>query len=383
MALGGYKFVGYHYSISAGYDSSDQTQVKAECLRMFKCRLRAFVESCAASGAEWEFNYTDGQYSFGEFGNVIYQFDSDGYNFGAFFKYKNKEQYMMLRDRNSGASVGNDFKLFFNGTVLIYDSSHITSACGLVPFTPTDWSSVLAGRLMLRGINYSTSDTSMVPSPSAKYLGFATKGADVIEFMGGTTYVKIMSPDGFSTLCSPSDRYPVFDYGFRAQKEYANGVAHINRYPVQALMWNGGAYTYLSTSITNLGLSGDYVLSLYTEKEAFYKLPIDSIPYAAPVITTNNPNAVLINNDGLISKGRPKVELLAENTPFPASEISNVNIIAPFANGNYLSVQSAYLIQSGSTPSGTGTANAVLYCGWDPSNPDITQAGSWTEYAEE
>lgn len=52
MALGGYKFVGYHYTVPSGYDSSDQEQVKAQCLRMFKCRLKAFIDSCSASGAE-------------------------------------------------------------------------------------------------------------------------------------------------------------------------------------------------------------------------------------------------------------------------------------------------------------------------------------------
>ena len=134
MALGGYKFVGYHYTVPSGYDSSDQEQVKVQCLRMFKCRLKAFIDSCSASGAEWEFSFTDGQNAFGDYGNVVYTLDSDGYNFGCFFKYKDREQYFSLIGIMAAQSnFQNNYGRYVSSSTWYADRNRYKSSIGDFP----------------------------------------------------------------------------------------------------------------------------------------------------------------------------------------------------------------------------------------------------------
>ena len=165
MALGGYKFKGYRYNVPSDFDSSDDSQVKAQCLEMFKCRLKAFIESCIASHAEWEFLYTEGDFSFSSYGNVIYDLDGDGYNHVVFLKYHGKEQYMMLMNYQSGSySRSSFFRIDVSSNYRYYDGCRAKSSIGIVPFTPDNWNSKLSKRLMLRGQFGPLSNSGTSPS---------------------------------------------------------------------------------------------------------------------------------------------------------------------------------------------------------------------------
>ena len=110
MSLGGYKFRGYKYTRPADYDSSVDAQVLAEVLKMHKCKLKAFTESCAASGAEWDFSYSNGDYAFGTHGNVIYKLDSSGFNLVSFFRYGTDDAYYAIVTLSDASWNTNDNK---------------------------------------------------------------------------------------------------------------------------------------------------------------------------------------------------------------------------------------------------------------------------------
>lgn len=395
MSLGGYKFVGYHYTVPSDYDSSDEAQVKSQCLRMFKCRLKAFIDSCTASGAEWEFSYTNGQNSFGTYGNVIYTLDDEGYNFGCFFKYHGKEQYMALVNYNKGSGFSSQFWYRANSNYSYTDYGVSYSTCGTLPITPNNWNTTQQGTLRMRSGGYMSTSTTLTPSAYDYYYGFATKGPDVItisygsNFSSGINQFKVMSPDGFITLCDPSDTYPVFD------------ITETGLYSA----YTSGTFSFMipmvsfCQSLTNTGslfrpYYGDSYnesyFCIYPQKESAYTSPNDNIPYSAVLLTTNmtvqHSNSEQVpSTNGFLSKGYIKPELLAINSPCSTQEVGNYRFLKPYANGNYLLFR--YSFYTGNNPgtipqNSSMFANAFLYCGWDSSNPDITQSSSWVEYTD-
>jgi hypothetical protein len=114
-----------------------------------------------------------------------------------------------------------------------------------------------------------------------------------------------------------------------------------------------------------------------------YRGSIQSYPFEAILII--NPE---INTRTLGSfKGIISIDLLAVCTPNSYSLVPASYSTA--ANGNYLALVGGSINGSSQTGSflnvqtGTGfNACPTLYCGWDPSNPDITQESAWTAYTE-
>lgn len=391
MALGGYKFKGYRYNVPSDFDSSDDTQVKAQCLEMFKCRLKAFTESCLASGADWEFLYTDGDYSFGSYGNVIYDLDGDGYNHGVFLQYHGREQYMMLMSCQNSSTKSCYFSIKYDYSNTYYDNCRSKSAVGLIPFTPSNWSTATLGkRLKLRG-QWGPGSTTwpLTPSITTTVYGFATKGCDVVEInsvSNGVYRFKVMSPDGFASLCSPEDVAPVFDYvgyGINNQSTSDSSTYHLNYYPIQTLKNDGSNFPYNSFQATYIDNRGKY-MSIFAQQEAFYRSSINHVPYASPLITPytyyDSDSDYCVNNDGIMSKGYVKPELMAINTIRPYSQIINLNIYKPYANGSYILAEIFYTQYQNAATSYSSWNNGAIYVGWDPSNPDITQASSWEDY---
>lgn len=395
MALGGYKFKGYRYTVPSDFDSSDDSQVKTQCLEMFKCRLKAFIDSCSLSGARWEFSYTDGDFSFGNYGRVIYTLDADGYNHAAFFKYYGKDQYMMLMNYQSGSLTNSSFiYLRESQSYTYYDVCKNKSSCGLVPFTPSNWNSLPGSRLRYRGTFGPNSVAySSEPNISTTLYGFATKSCDVIEISKAmATSVtditfKVMSPDGFSSLCSPNDIAPVFDYASKGKTVYTYSSPrdydfHVNYYPLQTLRDDASNIGVISYS--GDGNSGKF-LSIFSQHESYYSAQTNRIPYAAPLLTgftygINNSDFV-ISQDGMRSKGYIKPELMAINTPWPYTDMLGLNIYKPYAGGNYLLAEIFFIGSSNTSPVDTNSkSNGAIYVGWDPSNPDITQSGAWDDY---
>ena len=69
MAFGGYKFKGYKV-VRANLATNTYANW---CLLVHQARIKAFMESCALSGAQWHFSKTNGPLSFESYGNVIYR----------------------------------------------------------------------------------------------------------------------------------------------------------------------------------------------------------------------------------------------------------------------------------------------------------------------
>ena len=96
MSLGGYKFVGYKCARPSGYVVGDTTSETNWVLLVHKTRVKAFMDSCALSGAQWTFNHTQGQFSLESYGNVIYRLDDVGYNYASFFKCGSSDAYYLI-----------------------------------------------------------------------------------------------------------------------------------------------------------------------------------------------------------------------------------------------------------------------------------------------
>jgi hypothetical protein len=91
----------------------------------------------------------------------------------------------------------------------------------------------------------------------------------------------------------------------------------------------------------------------------------------------------------IYGKGTLKIEFVA----YSSSDDNAKTLFSTSANGNYLSVsvvQTAWTLSASIRSLNTtqftsgyqslSSGYPALYIGWDPSNPDITQASAWTEY---
>lgn len=395
MALGGYKFRGYKYTRPADYDSSVDAQVLAEALKMHKCKLKAFTESCAASGAQWDFSYSAGDYAFGTHGNVIYKMDSSGFNLVSFFRYGEEDAYYAIVTL-SDASWTTGYSLQLNNRYYYYSgttqwATQITndmSCIGLVDLN-MDNINVRPGvdRLALFSDNGgSTTSTNTYWTvnkdvPEQRYYGYATKNKRVISIFSGNINVqaimKVSAIDALS-ISSPSDTKNIFSYTFNASSLTGTSVAIDQQNgTIQTLRQSGTIYE----SIANYNTSYNIQLFIPSPKSAIVFNPANNIPYEAAILCANNKgteksSSQNLNTDGIISKGQAPIDLLSVNIVVPYNGIA---LWRPYANGNYLAGW-YYAYPSGDTTE--VLRGRFVYIGWDPSNPDITQESAWTAYTE-
>ena len=114
---------------------------------------------------------------------------------------------------------------------------------------------------------------------------------------------------------------------------------------------------------------------------AYYNSAVTNYPFQAL-----SAYDVYNSSTNVRGKGTLKLELLSIS--FQSSANLVPSIYSRVANGNLLCVNSmmsstftTYAING--SPDNYGLkAYPALYVGWDPSNPDITQASSWTEYTD-
>lgn len=393
MALGGYKFVGYKYTRPADYDSTVDAQVLAETLKMHKCKLKAFTESCAASGAEWDFSYSNGDYAFGTHGNVIYKLDSSGFNLVSFFRYGTDDAYyaiVTLNDVSTGTGYSlqllNQFYYYYGSQKRQSNVTNDMSCVGLVDLNMTNINvRPTQDRLALAS---DTSDSVQTSSgtqclskgvPEARYYGYATKGKCIFSFIYNTLsnfVIKISAIDSL-LLSSPNDTKNIFSWTFGTSKltsTSSNGLVNHTTGYFQTLKDNGVCYETMASYGTN------YKINLYIEptKNAVAYNSVDNIPYESATITTGMESLPAnggINSDGIVTKGSTSIDMIAQNVVTP---YSNINPKVTYANGNYLNVYNyIYTIQDEFF-----MLNRFYYIGWDPSNPDITQESAWTAYTE-
>ncbi len=393
MALGGYKFVGYKYTRPADYDSSVDAQVLAETLKMHKCKLKAFTESCAASGAQWDFSYNAGDYAFGTHGNVIYKMDSSGFNLVSFFRYGTDDAYyaiVTLSDVSTGTGYSlklvNFFKYFSGSTFYQSVISNDMSCLSLIDLNmeninvyPTVDRLALSSDDLGYVITSTTAESLSKSIPEYKNYGYATKGKCIISLLSprgtATMPVKISAVD-LLKLSSPDDTKNLFSYTCYMTTStgtpyYSTGVGYI-----QSLTDVGIPYERCAISSSNV-----YTVELVIQspKIAVSYNPTNNIPYEAAVIipifkSSGRPNDQPLNRDGIMTKGEAPIDMMATNIIYP---YNNIIPQATYANGNYLNVWKYVTSNYGADSSRLGK---IFYIGWDPSNPDITQESAWTAY---
>ena len=422
MAFGGYKFKGYKV-VRANLTNNTYANW---CLLVHQARIKAFMESCALSGAQWHFSKTNGPLSFEDYGNVIYRVangNGEYHDYLSFFQYENEELYYMISTLGEyywtgrGIPVINTYYQYrggMEGTQLLKHAGY-SSALSLQPFDdlgpfgsyPSQalpCTSQLSGtgvNFFTNGVNENTS--GFIPSVAISFkVGYATKGKDIITVC---PYNKccIESGDAFSSLCDSSDTYTlakiILGYLGDENSYYtsSNSVS-LDNWSNECLDTSGRR----SSRLTSTNSSSYNNLAIVPSGISYFALGGDKIPYSAMYLNTTGSynNLVSLNEENMFSKGVIKTELLCSNSYYSETKSNQPTIGSTVMGGNLLVVHECQQMPStgglfrsrihgGYTIPGTGyTENyaicfmfPVAYVGWDPSNPDIKDESSWPELA--
>jgi hypothetical protein len=356
---------------------------------MHKTKVAAFMAANALSGAGWDYDMTgspDGNY---------HCLDSVGNNYVTVFKRTNGE---------------NDYTWFALYTLTCFGST-ADAGTGRIAWTPWlhqtrmgAYSSFFA-RIGTSHINYydapdstisgvtaicsmgnpgSLTSTASYSGPygqsntyfasSQNYYGFAVKDDSIVVISGYDLSAGLrfstLSGHGFSSLFNSSDTessilinlQPITGTGVSAWYE------NTTRSSVSGY---GCGYSLISSqdgSVTNADI---LLLPI-----AYYTGMVQEYPFQS--LTVFGPG------NACFGKGVVNIELLAANMQNDSASIAPLPASSA-ANGNYLCVSNtssiSYLpINKRANASPSFSAYTALYVGWDPSNPDITQASAWTEY---
>ena len=394
MTIGGYKFKGYHYTLPSDYTSADRNQ---ELLRMFKCRLSAFFDSCQLSGANWVPMYQgNGTYDFYGYQKIIFEISNSDPTYAVFFKYSNEENYLVLVSENCAMSAVNadGYYYYVYNNARYYNHDNDSSAVSLIQLTPENFKTASSNRLSLRGVYPGGSTGSQnARNPLSVNYGFATKNKDVIEFYNSDASsswrcCKVMSSDAFSLLCNPDDHFGLFSTvcAVRDNSNSSGTTATYNAPLItdcQLLRNTGEEYT-VGGQVDGSSSSQTMDIHGFADRMSFYNYASDYVPYVSPVITNNTLRSYgadqLINTNGIYSKGLIRSELLAINSPaIRGGQSLGIAAGNTYANGNYLCIRTLSPYYSSAVPQ---LVQGAVYCGWDPSNPPITQNTSYIEYTD-
>ena len=398
MAIGGYKFRGYHYPARTA--TAGSAEEKAIFLDWFKCRLAAFKASCDASGALWRLLpacENTGDHDGSSWGNgdlaCIHGLDDTGCNFGTFFQYGTENKYMaMVFTATITTTQDAGRRFFYYSNSVYYDRSFNSIAIDINPITPDNIFSRPAGRIPLSGIyrswNTSVGAITVNGFGSGIYTGFSTKGTDIVEF--GYTYGNIgsvsksrfnwlvISPDAFSSLCSPTDIYHgcALDGAFYA---YTNSSLYDSDPIVTAptFLKNTG-YIYPG----NYSYDNRY-FGIYAEPMGMFSGTNASLTFVGPLVRVGTSITAItsdywINDDGILSKGTIRADLGAVNTNLSGNQNYTTTTGTPYAGGHYLCA----CILAGNSQNTVSQYQGAFYIGWDPSNPSILASTSWPDWPD-
>lgn len=382
MSLGGYKFVGYKFTLPADYDATVDEQVIAQALLLHKCKLKAFMGSCAASGANWQFYEVNGDASFENYGNVIYKLDLDGFNYASFFRYGSDDAYYCMLTISNG-TLGTEVQNYYYGyKASTNNHTYLTNNLDSIGIAPITFSNVFGA--MYHRLTFYSQDTAssssaaynntLSKSVSEHYCGYVAKGKNIISIFSSSLSnftIKISSFDSL-TLSSPKDSSNMFSVCVTSgnstgitQEQYVSSI-----YNIQVSGQNGLPYEYgAHTSNTSR-----YVFFNLPQKAMIIN-PGSNIPYENAIISAQSERLTggELNLDGITSKGAVDIDLIAVNCFANASYGINANQTC--ANGNYFCVKNTIV-----SSSNYYFCNSSLYIGWDPSNPNISETSSWVDY---
>lgn len=433
MAFGGYKFKGY----KVVRDNLATNTYANWCLLVHQARIKAFMESCALSGAQWHFSKTNGPLAFESYGNVIYRVanaNGDYHDYLSFFQYGDENLYYMLAtlgEYYAASSIGTpslgDYTSPSNyqwqggsSTTSLLKYAGYASALSLEPFAddgpfgayPTKALPCTSQRASgtvntyTNGVKEGTSGHSISNNASIK-AGYATKGKDIITVFNGNKGC-VESGDAFSSLCDPNDIYGLvkINLGHKNSETSTKDVA-------DAISLDGWCNECLDVSGNRLNkntgttTSDKNVLALVPSGLPYLNSGGQFVPYGSAylsLLTTVN-NLGTLNSNKMLVKGVIRNELLSVNCFASTTKDQQPNIGSTVMGGNLLvmtGVQLSYTSASsgqinfgrlncGYVVPGTGYTGGtnfdvqhvfpVAYVGWDPSNPDITNESSWPELA--
>ena len=430
MAFGGYKFKGYKV-----VRSNLSTNTYANwCLLVHQARIKAFMESCTLSGAQWHFSKTNGALSFESYGNVIYRVangNGEYHDYLSFFKYGDEELYYMIatlgeyywKERGTPAIAESAVYQVCGGSTTAgrYKFAGYSSALSLTEF-PDDGPFSLdaypfsalpcTSQIATNNFNFYSggvtegSSNHMVSSYTTIYVGYATKGKDIIT-VSNRNKGSVESGDGFSSLCAPDDNFKLMKINFGHSTETTDFSA-ANTISLDA--WSNECLT--STGARNCAYTStnnsDYnCLAVVPSALPFIQAGGQHVPYGSIYLSTLNRSMSQINGDYMTVKGVVKNELVCSNSfsyetrtqqPGIGMPVMGGNLMCfcccqktPTANSEFTSQAIDRLNGGYQVPGGTGSGFSnpypqmyvypAVYVGWDPSNPNINDDASWPELA--
>ena len=417
MAFGGYKFKGYKV-VRANLATNTYANW---CLLVHQARIKAFMESCALSGAQWHFSKTNGALSFESYGNVIYRVanaNGDYHDYLSFFQYGDEGLYYMISTlgeyywsgQGTPAVVMDASYEDYSATDTGVKSMGMGSALSISQFADdglfSDYPSSALPATSVRtdaatkkatstfNVNEATTNNAFSDQASW-YIGFATKGKDIINVTTsrvGASYEKywsicVESGDAFSAYMSTIDVYGLMKCVFCSYpnekptgSQLSNKLYHSHcealsdsgerlnwgRAPVQ------GYKSLLSFICPSLPLYGSGFTKQYFEAAVLSAVG----QYGSAYYKTTT-------SEGNINKGVVKGELISF-TMADSPTLLPV-YLTPYMGGNLLSVAAYEQFNKGNILFGDSPApsNTYVYStalvGWDPSNPNINDDTSWPE----
>lgn len=391
MSLGGYKFRGYYCQKGSLTDAQ-------WALLMHKTKVAAFMAANTAASAGWEYDMTgspDGNY---------HCLDSVGNNYVTCFKrvvdadtthyfcILTLTKYGGTNVTTAGYVATNRFCYVNNSSCLgpYYCSNFIRFGTVQISYS-TAISTWLSGQTLLLPVSNlgyvvnnwydgSTYDGSnSLFSATTNYYGYAVKGSDIIILSGPNMSgcsISVVSMDAFSSKFSDGNN--MLEDGFylnlQSYSSYDNSYENKSGYSAN------GSDTVVMVSAINGGQFGTDTASFIMSS------PVSSYAGQAPAYPFQSVTAFSVICDSVTktsARGVIKSELLSINYP-PSS--SSVSKFSTWAGGKLLALYThtksapVSLFGASNTPNDQQFQTYVTYVGWDPSNPDITQASAWTEY---
>lgn len=397
MSLGGYKFAGRYCQKGSLTDQQ-------WALLMHKTKVAAFMAANTLANAGWDYDMTgspDGNY---------HCLDTVGNNYVTCFKRVVDESTthyfcILTLTKYGGTSVTTAGYVSTNRFARGAQGSNDTSTTyylgayyasyfvryGIAPFSYSTAATQLDdGQSYLLPVGNpgyrstwsgsSTNDSTLtLLAVSTNYYGFAVKGSSIITFTGPSASgvaVSLLSLDAFSSKFvdgnnALSNTLMINTQGIASSKYEKDDAYHVYSSSIVVASCPNGSQN-----------ATDSFCFVDCDPLAFYESTnIQAYPFQSVSVKTWRTDSTAKT----IARGTVNVDLLAIN--YPASLLTK---FTTFANGKYLVLDGVNESQNSpqklfgqvSYPSGHYIYTIGVYCGWDPSNPDITQASSWTEYTE-
>ncbi len=432
MAIGGYLYSGC--SVVKGSKTIAQFS-----LDIHKCRVKAFLDSCARSHCGWSVSRTEGTIDLDSTHQgciyTIQATDSTGTGYATYFNYKQTPSsepsgyFLILTLPNWGIVTTSDgsyssatdvvnvhannmawyytqntyrhatFKattcfsslsLSDFGTHPVYETYIPADATRLMPVASTsalsDSSSESISNLYYKATTLSTSEFKAIVSASSMSFGYATKAgrSDIEEFVkygnnadSSGWNINLYSTDMSNQNVDSNDTYKL---GFVKLKSSTRVYSSSSANPTDP-EWNYTAYTTIpARHFSFLNNNGSLSWGVYGSlKQLNTYLGISALPFAtADTNRVYSPylfGATDPSTTGFYSKGFSNVEFLAFSW-------QSAEDFAFTSNGNYLCVgRSADWI----TPAfgNTVTSYICTYIGWDSTNPALDSLNACPLYQPE